>query len=218
MWRLQGVEDLLPAVHVLSRPGELVLVDAGVLALADDLRDAVGLQEPEMAVLDLVVVAVEATHGRARSPVPFGVVLTAVARTAEAAGWNGRDHRDALAGPDLDDLLLVVLHRPVWLHRTTEVGASVRDDREARLAVERAVVANVRGSPGDLAGVRMLEERDHEPLALGEVLERSEVDGRIALLDVRGNDHEADRRHGDETADHRAETERRRFEELAARE
>src|SRR5438067_702918 len=61
----------------------------------------------------------------------------------------------------------------------------------------------------------MLEERRHEPLALGEVLERTEIDRRIALLHVRGHDHEADRRDRDEPTDHRAEPERRRLEELA---
>ena len=61
--------------------------------------------------------------------------------------------------------------------------------------------------------LRVHEERRHEPLAFGEVLERPEVDVRVALALERRDDHEPDDRHRDEAADHRAEAERRGLEE-----
>src|SRR2546423_2590479 len=116
---LDRVHDLLPAVDVLPRSRELVLVDARVLALTDDLRDAVRRAEDEVAVADLVVVAVEAAHRRAGRAVAFRVGLAAVAPAAEAAGRNGRGLRQALAAPATCDLLHVALHAVVRLYRAT---------------------------------------------------------------------------------------------------
>src|SRR5439155_6199856 len=113
-------------------------------------------------------------------------------------------------------LRLVVLHRAVRLHRAAEVSAAVRDDREARLAVQGTVVADVRGAVRYLAGVRMHEELRHEPLTLSEVLQRAQIDLGIALALERRHDHEADRGHRHETTDDAAQPECRALEEPAA--
>src|SRR5437870_4362175 len=218
MRRLDGVEDLLPTVDVLARPGELVLVNPGVLSLAVDVRDAVRRAEDEMPVDDLEVVAVERAHRRSRGAVALRVVLAAVAGAAVAARWDRRDHGDVLPILPLDVLRLVVLHRTVRLHRAAQVRAAVRDDREARLAVQEPVVADVRRSVRNLTRLGMHEELRHEPLALGEVRQRAEVDLGIALLAIGGDYHEPQRRYGDESADHTAEAERGELEELAPRE
>ena len=79
------------------------------------------------------------------------------------------------------------------------------------------VVADVRRAARDLALLRVLQEgRDHE-LALGEVLDRAEVDVGARLLDERRRDREAEDRQRHEAADHGAEAERRGLEELVAR-
>src|SRR5690348_7410876 len=150
--RLNRVEDLLDAVDVLARAGELVGVDLGVFPLTVDVRDAERLAEDEVAVDDRVLVAVERPDRRAGRAVPLRVVLAAVTRAAEAAGRNRRDERhllSLLAGRNL--LLVTRLHGTVRLHRATEVRAAVRDDREARLTVECTVVADVRRTPRDVA-------------------------------------------------------------------
>src|SRR5207244_7302582 len=98
-----------------------------------------------------------------------------------------------------------------------EVSAAVRDDREARLAVQGTVVADVRGAVRYLAGVRMHEELRHEPLTLSEVLQRAQIDLGIALALERRHDHEADRGHRHETTDDAAQAEGRALEEPAAR-
>src|SRR5438132_1081790 len=110
--------------------------------------------------------------------VALGVVLAAVARAAEAAGGKHGDQRNLLAPAALEVFLLVGLLRPVRLHGAAQVRAAVGDDREARLAVQQAVVPDVGRSARDLARIRMHEERGHEPAAFGEVVERSEVDAR----------------------------------------
>src|SRR5436305_1216957 len=66
--------------------------------------------------------------------------------------------------------------------------------------------------PGELVLV------DPGVLSLAEVRERTEIDIGIALLAIGGDDHEAERRDSDETADHTAEAERGELEELAPRE
>ena len=58
--------------------------------------------------------------------------------------------------------------------------------------------------------------RDH-PFALREVVDRAEVDVRVALVDERRDEREPDCRDGDDGADCGAEAERRALEELAAR-
>src|SRR2546422_573079 len=216
MRRLQGVEDLLPAVDVLTGSGELVLVDQGVLPLALHVRDAVRRTEDEVAVDDREVVTVQRANRRSRDAVAFDVVLAAVAWTAVTAGGNRRDHRDPLALREVDVLLLVVLYRAVRLDGATEVRATVRNDREARLAVQLTVVADVCGPVRHLASFRVHEELRHEPLPGGEVVQRAQVDLRIPLPLERRHDHEADRGHGHETADHGAQSERRALEEPIA--
>ena len=60
-----------------------------------------------------------------------------------------------------------------------------------------------------LADLRVLEEgRDHE-LALGEVVDRAEVDVLLVLVRERRQDGEAEHRQRDDAADHGAEAERR---------
>src|SRR5262249_25494439 len=149
--RIQWVEDLLPAVDVLAGTGEAVLVDDGVCAGAVHVPDAEGLAEHEVAVGDRELVPVERPDGRTRRAGPLRVVLAAVARTAETAGREHLDQRHFLAAAGAVVLRVVGEARAVRLHGTPEVRAPVRDDREARLAVELAVVTDVRGAAGDLS-------------------------------------------------------------------
>src|SRR5262249_45085028 len=149
--RLQRVEDLLPAVHVLAGPGKAVLVDDGVGAGAVDVPDAERLAENQVAVHDRELVPVERAHRRPCRAVPFGVVLAAVARTAEPARREHLDQRYFLAAAGAVVLRVVGEARPVRLDRAPEVCAPVRDDREARLAADLAVVTDVRRAPGDLS-------------------------------------------------------------------
>src|SRR5690349_19347279 len=96
--------------------------------------------------------------------------------------------------------------------------AAVRDDREARLAGERAVVPDVRRPPRDLTEPGIEEERREPPLALGEVGERPEVDEMLPLLaEGRPERHHRDGNR-DETADDGPEAEGRPLEESASRE
>src|SRR5439155_16053714 len=131
---LNRVEPRLDPVDVLARERVRPLVDLGGRAGAVDMADGVRLAEVETAVADRERVAVERSHRRPGDAVALGVVLAAVARAAEAGGLR-RDQRDVA-----ELLLLVVEERPVGPHRAAEVGAVVRDDREARLALEQAVV------------------------------------------------------------------------------
>src|SRR5205807_9231460 len=82
--RGEGIEPLLGAVDVLARAGQLVLVDLRLAAGADDVRDGVRAEQQQMAVLDLELIAIERTHGRAGGAVALRVVLAAVTRAAEA--------------------------------------------------------------------------------------------------------------------------------------
>src|SRR5712691_11802237 len=129
--RLDRVEPGFRSRDVLAGTCEAIPLDAGVLALARDLRDAVRLRKDEPPVDDLVLVAVERAHGRAGRPVALLVVLAAVAGAAEAGGER-RDQRHLAAALRVLRLLLLVEDGAVRLHRAAEVGAAVRDDREAR--------------------------------------------------------------------------------------
>ena len=119
---------------------------------------------------------------------------------------------------DLLLLRLLVGDRARRLDGAAEVGAVVRDDREARLAVELAVEADEGRAPADLALVGVLEEGDDAPFALGEVVDRADVDVRVLGTGEGGQHGEPERRHRDEPADDRADAERRGLEELRARE
>src|SRR3954453_319578 len=91
--RVDGIEDLLDPVDVLTRADELVLVDLRLRAGPVDLRDRVLAQQNQPALPDVELVAVEGADRRAGGAVPFGVVLAAVARAPEAGG-DGRVERD----------------------------------------------------------------------------------------------------------------------------
>src|SRR3954464_5227388 len=90
MRRVEGIEPLLRAVDVLARADRLVLVDLRLGALSVDVRYRERRQQHEAAVVDLVVVPVERAHRRAGGAVALRVVLTAMARTAEAGGHRRR--------------------------------------------------------------------------------------------------------------------------------
>src|SRR5439155_10347825 len=105
----------------------------------------------------------------------------------------------------------------VRLHRTTEMGATVRDDREARLAVEQSVVADVRRAARHFTEPRIDEVRRELPLALGEVRQRAEVDTVLELLAECRAERHHERRNGNDRADHAAESERRALEKTTAR-
>src|SRR5207247_10142577 len=100
---------------MLARPGELVLVDPGVLSLAVDVTDAVRRAQDQASVDHLEVVAVEGAHRRSGGAVALRVVLAAVAGAAVAARWARRGHRDVLPVLALDVLGLVLLVRNLRL-------------------------------------------------------------------------------------------------------
>ena len=149
-----------------------------------DLRDAVGVAEDRRPSLIDELVAVERAHRRAGDAVALRVVLAAVARAAEAGRGSVGDQRDvAVVGLDL--LLVVLEERAVGLHRAAEVRAAVGDDREARHAVEQAVVADVRGAARDLALGRVAHEGATTNLPSGKSVDRAEVDLVGLLLEER---------------------------------
>src|SRR4051794_7518037 len=125
---VEGIQDLLDAVHVLTGAGELVLVDLRLGTGALDLRHRIRAQQDEASVLDLEVVAVESADRRPGRAVALGVVLAAVTGAAEARGLRLVQLNRPVGGR----LLLRLAHRPVRLHRAAEMGAPVRDDGEAR--------------------------------------------------------------------------------------
>ena len=148
-----------------------VLVDPRPRALPLDLRDAVERAEDEVAVDDRELGAIERADGRPGGAVALGVVLAAVARAAEA-GRQGRGSASTLSS-----YVVFWSSRPARSAAPgSRGGRSANRAREARHAVEQAVVADVHRPPAHLADLRVLEEgRDHE-LALGEVVDRAEVD------------------------------------------
>src|SRR5436190_941904 len=154
MRRLERVEDLLPAVDVLAGASEPVLVDHGVLAGPVDVADAERLAQDQVTLDDRVIPEIEGANRRARGAVALRVVLTAVARTAEAAGREHRDKRHALAAAFVQPLPAAE-RRTVRLHRAPQVCAAVGDEREARLPIECAVVADVDRAMGDLSESRI---------------------------------------------------------------
>ncbi len=98
------------------------------------------------------------------------------------------------------------------------MDAAAGQDREARRAVEQAVVAHVGGSARDLALRRVEQEGcDHEAV-LGEVVERTDVDVVGPLVDERIDEGGAEDRQRDDASDDCAEPERHAFEELRPRE
>ncbi len=105
------------------------------------------LADEQAAVADRERVAVERAHRRAGDAVALGVVLAAVARAAEARDRapSGSASRRRTASCSSSS------SGAVRLHRAAEVRAVVRDDREARLALEQPVVADERRPPRDLA-------------------------------------------------------------------
>src|SRR5205823_10085975 len=169
-------EPELRAGDVLARVVQRVLLDPRVLPGAAYEVDAVGAAQDQAAVLDRVVVTVERADGRPGRAVALGVVLAAVARAAEPCRLRGGLLQDLVAGLVGDGLRLAGLDRAVRLHRAAEMRASVREDREARLVLQQAVVPDVRRASRDLAGGRVLDEgRDHVGSG-GEVGQQAEVD------------------------------------------
>src|SRR5262249_1407256 len=115
-----------------------------------------------------------------------------------------------------DLLLLRVEDRTARLNGTAEVDTAVGDAGEARLAVRHAVVADERAAARDVSLLGVGDERGHDVLALGEVLDRAEVDILVPRLEARGQHGEAERGQRGDRADERAEAQRGGFEEDAA--
>src|SRR5437588_9277935 len=129
MRRLERIEPLLGPVDVLARPGFLVAVDLRGGAAADHVRDRVGTEQDQAAVVDLERVAVERAYGRAGDAVALGVVLASVARAA-VAGGHDRIELDLPVLRVLVDRRLAEdrARRAVGLNGAAEVDAVVRDD------------------------------------------------------------------------------------------
>ena len=104
--------------------------------------------------------------------------------------------------------------QPRWAHRLemiVKLGTFVEPDVTLPLFRMNAVRL-------DVDALRRIEhERRDVPLALGEVVDGPEVDRVVLLPEKARQDGEAGDRDGDDGADHGAEAERRRLEELAAR-
>src|SRR5207244_11094109 len=98
---------------------------------AGDVADAEEAVEPEVAVADRKLVAVERSRGWTRGAVAFHVELAAVAGTAKAARRHCRNEPH-LAVRGLLCAVLLVEHRPVRLCRTANVRAPARHRRDAR--------------------------------------------------------------------------------------
>ena len=168
-----------------------------------------------MAFDDGVVVAVKRADGRSCSSVALRVVLTAVTRTTEATGGEHRNQRDQLTAA-FASLLARTQHRAVRLNGAAEMRAAVRDDREARLAVEKSVVADIRRATRHLSELWIDEEVGDEPLSFGEVGDQTEIDAVLPLLPERRAERHYERWYRDDRPDHAAEAERRAFEKSAA--
>src|SRR5215218_5440244 len=192
--RLEGVHPRLGARHGLARALELELLDLGGLTRALDLRHAVEVAEHETAVHDVELVAVEPAHRRPCDAVALLVVRAAVAGADEAG--RGQDRRDVdIAVGGLDRLPLLGEDRAAGLHRAADMCAAVGDDREARGAVQQAVVAHEGRAAGNLALPRVADERDDFPVVLLEIRDRAEIDLVRLLLDEPRHQREAERRH-----------------------
>src|SRR3954451_4558064 len=223
--RVDGIEELLGAVDVLARADLLVLVDLGLCPGALHVGDRKRAEEDYAAVVYLERVAVERAHGRAGDAVALRVVLASVAGAAVA----GRGDRLELGGAGQRVLLegrgagVLLADRAVRLYRAAEVGAAVRDDREARHLLLRlgvgdvAVVADEGRPPTDLALGRIDDEGGDEPLAEREFLDRPQVDLVLLLAYEPGEDREADDGQRDQASDGGAEPQGRALEEDAAR-
>ena len=190
-----------------------VPVDPGGGPDSLDLGDAEERPEHEDAVDDRELGPVERAHGRPRRPIPLRVVLAAVARTAESGREHGRDLRGVWGDP----LRLVGEDQSVRLHGAAEMGAAGVDEREARLAVDPAVVAHEHRAPRHLADVRVLQVgRDHER-PFGELVDRAERRVLLVLVRERRQHREAEHGQRDDPPDHSSQPERRDGQEGVAR-
>ena len=147
-----------------------------------------------MAVLDRERVAVERPHRRARR---CGCPRCRTGRR-DTGSRSPRSRSSGSGSRPPKCFVRCVVERAVRLHRAAEVRAVVRDDREAWLPVQLAVVANVRSAPGDLArlGVGMKVATTYFPSGKSESGPRSwSFD---ALLQERRQHHEPERRRGHE--------------------
>ena len=134
-----------------------------------------------------------------------------------AAGRTGVMSTSPLVG--LDRLPLLVEDRAAGLHRATEMGAAVGDDREARDVVEQAVVADEGRAARDLA----LPGVAHEGRRRFHLFSSKSSSGprsTLCAFCLTNAGTSAKPRAGsvDDRADHRAEAERCALEELVSRE
>src|SRR5262249_53863488 len=166
--RLDRVQPGLETAHRLA--GERVRrhVDPGAGAGPFHICNRERLPDDEAAVPDRERVAVESAHRRPGDAVPLRVVLASVAGAAESGGVDGEPPGAAEVAH------LLVLDGAVGLDGAAEVDTVVREDREAGLVAEKAVVADERGPPRDVAFCARREGRDHE-LALGVAVDGPEV-------------------------------------------
>ena len=148
-----------------------------------------------------------------------------MAGAAVAGGDDRVEHRGSVQRVLVEGRLAGELlpGRPVRLGRTAEVGAAVRDDREARHLLLRLgvgngpVVADEGRPPADLTLLDIDDERGDVPLVEREVREWPEVDLVLLLAEERRQGRKTGNGHDDQTPDHGAESERCALEEDATR-
>ena len=116
---------------------------------------------------------------------PSGVVRAAVARAAEAGAGEHRRRASRSPFAVFDGLRLCVLDEAERLHRAAEVGAAVRDEREARPPLSGPLLRMyaVRFQTDLARGTSLNVAIRHCPS--GEVGDRAEVDRLLCLLEER---------------------------------
>ena len=149
-------------------------MDPGVRSQALHVADAEQVSEPEVPVANREFVAVEGPRGRTRRAIALDVELAAMTRTAEAAGRERWDKAD-LAVRGVLSAALLTEDRSVRLRRTANVSAAARHRREARQAIEQAVVADLGGTSRYLARLRV---GDHPLCLLRYLVVRGQLTGR----------------------------------------
>ena len=167
-----------------------------------------------MPVANRERVAVERAHRRAGDAVALGVVLAAVARTAEAGDRDRRDQRDVaelLSSSSRSSGPFGCTGQPrcaQWFEMIVKLGRPLSSWPLYRTNAVRRETVPWR---------QVAHERRDDELALREVRERADVVSLLPCFRNAGPTMKPSAGSGDDAADHGAEAERRGLEELRAR-